>query len=79
MTTKESLHRLIDHLPERELEAIHRFAGHVRFSSEHPAMRAILSAPLDDEPETPEEAEAVREGLADLAAGRVIPDADLAL
>ena len=79
MTTKESLHRLIDQLPERELEAIHRFAGCVRFSSEHPAVRAILSAPLDDEPETPEEAEAVREGLDDLAAGRVIRDADLAL
>jgi hypothetical protein len=32
MTTKESLHRLIDELPERELEAIHRFAEYLRFS-----------------------------------------------
>ena len=79
MTTKEAMHRLIDELPERELEAVHRFAEYLRFSSQHPAVRAILSAPLDDEPETSEEAEAVREGLSDLAAGRVIRDADLAM
>jgi hypothetical protein len=56
--TRESLHRLIDELPEadvptaaRVLEALHATADPVRHALDH--------ALEDDEPETPEEATAV--------------------
>jgi hypothetical protein len=56
--TRESLHRLIDELPEvdlptaaRVLEALHATAD--------PVSQALDHAPEDDEPETAEEAAAV--------------------
>jgi hypothetical protein len=70
--SKGGLHRLIDELPERDVEAVQRFAEYLQIRSQHPAIRAAMSAPIDDEPETPEEAMAVREGLVALAEGRVI-------
>jgi len=79
MTTKEALHRLIDELPPSELEAVQRFAEYLRLRSQHPAIRAAMTAPIDDEPETPVEAAAVREALDDLAQGRVIRDDELVL
>ena len=36
---------------------------------EDPFLCALAAAPIDDEPETPEEAEAVREGEEDIRAG----------
>jgi hypothetical protein len=56
--TRESLHRLVDELPEedlptasRVLEALHATADPLRHALDH--------APEDDEPETAEEATAV--------------------
>lgn len=45
---------------------------------EHPVLRALRDAPLDDEPETAEEREAVEEARRDIAAGRVHTLADVA-
>lgn len=70
MTTKQALQRLIDDLPPRDLEAVHRFAEYLRIRSQHPAIRAALAAPIDDEPETPEEAAEVREAEDDITHGR---------
>lgn len=44
---------------------------------EHPVLQALRDAPLDDEPETAEEREAVEEARRDIAAGRVYSDADV--
>ena len=74
MSSKDTVHRLIDELPPRELEAVRRFAEYLRLRSEYPAIGAAMAAPLDDEPETAEEAEAVREALDDLEHGRIIND-----
>jgi hypothetical protein len=55
MTTKEALHRLVDAIPERELDA----AAAALEPLVDPVLAAFLNAPLDDELETPEEAAAV--------------------
>lgn len=79
MTVHDTLHRLVDVLPDAEaataarvLEAL-AVAGGVL----DPAARTALFAPDDDEPETEEERVAVAEARADLAAGRVISLAEL--
>ena len=42
-----------------------------------PVLAALLNAPEDDEPETEYERQAVAEGMADLAAGRVVSSAKI--
>lgn len=74
MTTKEAIHRLVDELPDYEAERLLQ-----TLSIEDPVLRAIALAPIDDEPETAEEAAAVQEGLAALAEGRLIDDDQLVL
>lgn len=60
-STKEQLHRLVDALPESELHAARRFLEYLRNMRSDPVLRALMEAPEDDEPETPEEAAAVKE------------------
>ena len=76
MTSKATLHRLIEELPESELVAAERFLAYLRDLAD-PVRRALLTAPWDDEPETEEERQAVEEARAELARGEKIPDADL--
>jgi hypothetical protein len=54
MTIREELHRLVDRLPEGELDAALRLleAWH---NQEDPVLKALLEAVEDDEPSTPEE------------------------
>lgn len=52
MTTKESLHRLIEELPGDALPGVERYLAAVR---DDPMMRVLMAAPLDDEPTTPDE------------------------
>ena len=72
MTIKERVHQLVDELPERDLHTAKRFLEYLRNCSD-PVLRAFLEAPLDDEPLTPEEAAAIREGHEELARGEGIP------
>jgi predicted transcriptional regulator len=65
-TTKEQLHRLVDDLSESEADAALRVLA-------DPLVRAIASAPVDDEPLTAEDEAAITEGKADIAAGRTVP------
>ncbi len=66
MTAKQELRDIVERLDDEEaalwLEAVQ--AG-------DPVLLAALLAPIDDEPETVEEREAVAEARADYAAGRV--------
>ncbi|HWF08591.1 MAG TPA: hypothetical protein VG297_09000 [Bryobacteraceae bacterium] len=55
----------MDRTPEDGLAAAQRFL-------EYLATGAALSAPLDDEPLTPEDIEAIARARKDLAAGRVV-------
>ena len=71
MHTRNDLYRLIDSLPESEVQAARRFLEYLR-DSRDPVLMALLSAPDDDEPETDEERESVSEARQDIQAGRSV-------
>jgi hypothetical protein len=68
MVTKEQIHKLIDQIPEDDLPEVARYLENLRTESD-PVLRALADAPEDDEPETPEEAEAVAEAKAEIERG----------
>ncbi len=73
-TARDTLHRLVDALPEAALDdATHYLEG---LNTEDPVLRALLLAPEDDEPETNAERQATIEADADAAAGRVVSHAE---
>lgn len=52
MTSRAELHELVDMLPEGELESAQRI---LRALPDDPVVRALLTAPIDDEPVTDDE------------------------
>ena len=70
MVTKEQIHKLVDQIPEDDLAEVARYLESLRDETD-PMLHALANAPEDDEPETPEEAEAVAEARAALARGEV--------
>jgi hypothetical protein len=72
--SRQTLHELIDRIPEEELAAAQRFLEYLAVS---PAYRAALSAPLDDEPVTPGDADATARTRGGLSTGKVIPHEDV--
>ena len=77
MAAKEDLHRLVDKLPENELDVAQRFLESLCNEGGDPVLRALQEAPDDDEPETAEEAAAVQRAREQLARGDVISDEEL--
>lgn len=71
MITKEHLHKLVDPLPQGEIEAARRYLEYLRDAGD-PLTRTLGQAPLDDEMEDDEERAAVAEGRADFDSGRVV-------
>lgn len=67
-----TLHRLVDALPEEDLTIAGRLLAGLTATADA-VERALLFAPADDEPETPEERAAVEEALRDLREGRTVP------
>jgi hypothetical protein len=67
--TRETLHELIDRIPEGEIAAAQRF---LEFLATSAAFRAALSAPPDDEPITRGDAESIARAHRDIQAGKVI-------
>ena len=76
MTTKETLHKLVDLLPESEWEAVYRVLEE-RLSKHDPVLHAFLNAPEDDEPESEEERAAVKEAYEELRAGEELSHEDV--
>lgn len=68
--TKAHLRRLVDRLPDSETESARRYLEYLLTTAD-PVLRAFLLAPEDDEPVTPDDLAAIKEGLKDLKAGRV--------
>jgi hypothetical protein len=58
---RHELHTLVDHIPEGDVPA----ARKILRALADPVELAILTAPLDDEPETEEERAAVESSVAD--------------
>ena len=50
MSRRQALHRLIDDLPEQDLSVATRVLEALRATSD-PVLRALVSAPLDNEPD----------------------------
>lgn len=76
-TTKERLHRLIDDLPEGQLAEVEPVLEALRAHHADTLARMLLTARLDDEPETDDERLAVTEARDALARGDVVRDEDL--
>jgi hypothetical protein len=55
VTTRDTLRRLIDELPESEIETVHLLVEHRHKLRQEPLLLLLATAPLDDEPSTPEE------------------------
>lgn len=72
MCHRATLHRLVDSLPEEDLTTAGRLLIGLTATTDA-VQRALLFAPHDDEPETPEERAAVEEALRDARDGRTLP------
>ena len=73
--TKQELHRLVSELPDSEVYAAKRYLEYLRASSD-PVLAALLSAPEDDEPITPDEDEAAEQAWNDYLSGKTISAED---
>jgi len=70
MTAKEKLHQAVERLSEQEAEEALRFLD-VR--SRDPLLDAVLRAPVDDEPSSPEEDQSAQEAWAEYERGEAVP------
>ncbi len=72
MSTRNTLHRIVDQLSDTEVEGAWRLPGPL-CETVDPVLWAFINAPEDDEPLTVEETAAIEEGRADVARRDVIP------
>ena len=71
---RDTLHNLVDRIPEEELPAAQRFLEYLAVS---PAYRAALSAAPDDEPVTEGDATAIARAREEVRAGKVVSHAEI--
>ena len=76
MTSRDSLHRLVDDLPETEFVRAERMLEVLKETAA-PSLYTLDSAPEDDEAETPVEAAAVSEAWRDHRAGKSLTTEEL--
>jgi predicted transcriptional regulator len=67
---------LVRLLPAKDLPTVEAFLRE-RLEDADPLTRALVDAPEDDEPLTPEDEAEIREGIDAIAAGDVIPHHEL--
>lgn len=76
MASRDSLHRLIDDLPETEVVRAERLLEVLKETAE-PPRHTLENAPEDDEPETSEEAAAIAEAWREHRERRSLTTAEL--
>jgi hypothetical protein len=76
MSPRDALHRLIDDLPEGEIPRAERVLQALKEAAEAPSY-TLETAPIDDEPETPEEAAAVAEAWREHREGKSLTTDEL--
>ena len=74
MTSRDQLHEIVDMLPESDLASAQRL---LQALPEDPVLRALLAAPLDDEPVTDEDRCAIEEAEASILTHGTISTAEL--
>jgi hypothetical protein len=72
MTERITLYRLVDMLPERDLDAARRMQHGLLSSEEDPVLRAFAEAPAGTEEMSADDLVALARGDADVVAGRVV-------
>ncbi len=72
MTIKDELYRLVDELPEGEWHAAKRYLEYLRNMGD-PLLQALMAAPYDDEPTTPEEDKGAAEAWQEYLRGEARP------
>ena len=77
MTARDQIHRLLDALPDDDLEVVGRMLSGLSAPLADPVTSALARAPIDDEPVTPSDAEAIAEGERDVEEGRVVSASEL--
>ncbi|MBA2278151.1 MAG: hypothetical protein H0W06_10350 [Chloroflexia bacterium] len=75
-STRDRIHQLVDEVPEGDLATVALLLTE-RHATADPFLRALANAPEDDESLTPEEQDAVQEGLDAIARGEVISASEL--
>ena len=73
---REQLHRLLDALPNHLLDVAGRVLVGLSGSLADPVTSTLAKAPMDDEPVTPADVEAIKEGERDIEEGRVVSAAE---
>jgi len=71
MQDRQTLHTLVDELPEPELIAARRYVEYLRQTA-GPLRGALEVAPLDDKPLTDDDLAAIREGRRERAEGETL-------
>lgn len=71
MENRQTLHTLVDELPEPELPAARRYLEYLRQTAD-PLRRALEAAPMDDEPLTADDRTAIREGRKEHSTGGTV-------
>ena len=75
--TRREIHHLVDALPERELTVAKRYLQFLQGVENDSLNAALMTAPWDDEPESPEEIEAIQEAYQDVERGAIVDDEEL--
>lgn len=77
MPSRDSLHRLVDDLPESEIVRAERVLEALKETAGAPRVYTLENAPEGDEPETPEEAAAVAEAWREHREGKRLTTEEL--
>jgi hypothetical protein len=73
MIARDDLRTMLDAIPDEKLPAAREALAQLT----DPVLLAFLNAPMDDEPLTDEDLEAIAEGRADIAHGLTVPIAEV--
>lgn len=76
MEERQTLHALVDQLPEPELLAARRYLEYLRQTAD-PLRRFLETAPADDEPMTDDDLAAIREGYTEQSKGETASHAEI--
>ena len=77
MTAREQIHRLVDAPPDDALDTAAKMLNGLSVPSLDPVISALAKAPIDNEPVTEDEGEAIEPGERDVEDGEVITAAAL--
>ena len=72
MKPREALHTLVDELPDDDLSTAQRVLEALRATGD-PVLRALLDAPLDDEPDTDDRDGGLTEARRQARSGDTVP------